>query len=96
MVKYSHIDDIYGSLSDPTRREILLKISDGNLDLSKLAQDQKISLPAVSKHLKVLEKAKLIKRERQGREYKFTLEVAAKYWIEQFKNLEKFLKGGDK
>lgn len=61
--------------------------------MQKVAKESNISLPAVSKHLKVLEKANLIKRQKVGREYKFTLKEAAKYWIEQFKNLEKFLKG---
>ncbi len=92
MVNNSNIDDIYGSLSDKTRRTILMKINNGNLDLQQLAKEQNISLPAVSKHLKVLEKANLIEREKKGREYTFTLKQAAKYWIEQFQNLEKFLK----
>ena len=94
MVKYSNIDTIFSSLSDPTRREILLKIADNSLNLQQLARESNISLPAVSKHLKVLEKANLISRQKNGREYKFTLAEAAKYWIAQFKNLEKFLKGG--
>lgn len=91
MVKYSNLDDIYSSLSDQTRRAILLKIAGGRLDLQKIAKENQISLPAVSKHLKVLEKAKLINRKRVGREYNFTLTQAAKYWVKQFQNLEIFL-----
>jgi DNA-binding transcriptional ArsR family regulator len=92
MVKYSNIDSIYASLSDATRRAILVKINEGKLDLQIIAKEQNISLPAVSKHLKVLEKANLIEREKVGREYKFTLKEAAKYWIDQFQKLEHFLK----
>lgn len=91
MVNNANVDLIYSSLSDPTRRAILIKINDGNLDLQTLAKEQSISLPAVSKHLKVLEKANLIEREKNGREYNFTLKQAAKFWINQFQNLEKFL-----
>lgn len=91
MVNNTNVDSIYGSLSDPTRRAILLKINEGNLDLQLLAKEQNISLPAVSKHLKVLEKANLINRKKNGREYNFTLKEAAKFWITQFQNLEKFL-----
>jgi len=91
MVKNQSVDSIYSSLSDPTRRAILTKIADGKLDLQSLSKEQNISLPAVSKHLKVLEKANLITRQKNGREYKFTLKEAAKFWINQFQNLEKFL-----
>ena len=92
MVKYSNLDNIYSSLSDSTRREILMKISSNDLNLQLVADENKISLPAISKHLKVLEKSQLIKREKSGREYKFTLTEAARFWVKQFRSLEKFLK----
>ncbi len=92
MVKNTNIDNVYSSLSDPVRRHILLNISDHDLHLQKVAEHFKISLPAVSKHLKVLESAELITRQKAGREYNFGLTDAAKYWITQFKRLEIFLK----
>jgi DNA-binding transcriptional ArsR family regulator len=97
MVNNISLDNIYSSLSDPTRREIILKIHKGTLNLQEVALNNHISLPAVSKHLKVLEKAKLIKRKKIGREYHFTLDKAAQYWVRQFQNLEAYLKkgGGD-
>jgi predicted transcriptional regulator len=94
MVKYSNVDYIYSSLSDPIRREILLKISAGSLNLQEVAQKNNISLPAVSKHLKVLEKTQLITRQKKGREYQFSLTEIAKFWLKQFQNLEQFLKRG--
>lgn len=69
-----------------------MRISGGKLDLQEVAKDYNISLPAVSKHLKVLEKANLIKRQKVGRVYKFTLKEATKFWIQQFQNLEEYLK----
>lgn len=91
MVKYQPIDSIYSSLSDSTRRTILERIKNENLDLAEIAKEYNISLPAVSKHLKVLEKADLITRQKKGREYTFTLKEAAKFWINQFQLLEQFL-----
>lgn len=67
-----------------------------------------ISLPAISKHIKMLEKAKLITREKHGREYEIHLQPQTlktveeyiafykKFWNTQFDHLEKFLKGGGK
>ncbi len=96
MVNNSEIDNVYTSLSDSTRRDILLSISGGDLVLSSIAKKHQISLPAISKHLKVLEKAKLIKREKVGREHHFSLTMAATYWVEQFQSLEKFLRSTKK
>ena len=93
MVKYS-VDNIFASLSDPMRREILLKVQNQDLDLSDFAKAHKVSLPAISKHLKKLEEANLLHREKQGRTYNFTLTEMAKYWLKQFDGLEKFLKKG--
>ncbi len=118
MVKYRQdLDLLFSSLSDPTRRKILKRIAEnppsrkasegqGELTVSEIAKPYDMSLPAVSKHLKVLEKAKLIERTKTGREYVFAfnprpLEGAAKYmafykkfWNKRFDNLEKFLAKG--
>lgn len=52
---------------------------------------EKMSLPAFSKHLKVLENSKLVLREKDGREYKFSLTKYAHFWLKDLGNLEKFL-----
>jgi len=69
MVKYqnSTLDHIFSALSDPTRRAILARLALGETTVSELAAPFDMSLPAVSKHLKVLEGAGLLVRERQGR-----------------------------
>lgn len=111
MVKYSteKIDRIFYSLSDSTRRKILERVSIKSLNVSEIAKPFDISLPAISKHLKILERAKLVQRQRIGREFRFRLspkplrEVSryisyySKFWNEKLDNLEKYLKkGGEK
>src|SRR5271169_6577911 len=59
---------IFAALADPTRRRILVRLSTGGEGpVTALAKPFRISLPAVSRHLRVLEKARLIHRRRQGR-----------------------------
>ena len=90
MVKYSDevLDNTFGALSDPTRRAILARLAEGEAQVSELAQPFGISLPAVSKHLKVLERAKLIRRHKEGRVHRFTVNpepiAAATSWIEKY------------
>ena len=67
MVKYS-LDTLFGSLSDETRRDILQRLLLGELTVSQLAEAYKISLPAVVKHMKVLEGSGLIVKEKRGRQ----------------------------
>jgi DNA-binding transcriptional ArsR family regulator len=70
MVKYAGTTDrlslTFAALSDPTRRAILARLSTGQANVTELAQPFDISLPAVSKHLKVLERAGLIARDRNA------------------------------
>lgn len=63
------LNDIFSSLADPTRRDILQRLLNGEMSVNQLAKDYNMSLPAVSKHLKVLEAAKLITKERRGRQH---------------------------
>jgi DNA-binding transcriptional ArsR family regulator len=56
----------FAALADPTRRAILARLAQGETSVSELAQPFSMSLPAVSKHLKVLEKAKLIEKGREA------------------------------
>jgi len=58
---------IFAALADPTRRNILERLTDGATNVTALAKPFRISLPAISKHLRVLEKAGLVTRTRKGR-----------------------------
>ena len=90
MVKYSgdELNKTFAALSDPTRRAILARLAEGEVQAGDLAAPFGISLPAVSKHLKVLEKAQLIRRRRDGRIHRFTADPqpikAAMSWVEQY------------
>lgn len=69
MVKFLHsLDAAFAALSDPTRRAILERLAKGEATILELAEPFEMSLPAISKHIKVLEKANLISREKVGRE----------------------------
>ena len=70
MVKYSEeqINDIFSGLADPTRRDIIHRLIQKELAVSEIAGEYKISMPAVSKHLRVLEKAELVFYTKKGRE----------------------------
>lgn len=78
MVEYSlHLDSIFGSLADPTRRDILKRVALEELSVGDIAKYYDMTFAAISKHLKVLEKAKLILKRRQGREQYIQLSPAA-------------------
>lgn len=70
MVKYmtspERLDTTFAALADPTRRAILTRLASGEASVQQLAKPFKMSLPAISKHLKVLERAGLIARGRQA------------------------------
>ncbi len=105
MVKNGHheLSQIFHSLSDPTRRRILELLALKPLNVSQIKKSFKVSLVAISKHLKVLERAKLIRRQKMGREYMIRLhsqplhdahryiENYKKDWSRQLDALEKFL-----
>jgi DNA-binding transcriptional ArsR family regulator len=59
-------DVVFAALSDPTRRSIVRRLADGEATVLELAEPFSISLPAISRHLKVLERAGLISRGRDG------------------------------
>ncbi len=91
MVKYpsGHLDRTFAALADPTRRRMLEQLSRGELRVTDLAKPHEMSLPAVSKHLGVLEKAGLIERRRSGRVHSLSLRAApmkeAQAWIESYR-----------
>jgi len=104
MVEYAlSLDGIFGSLADPTRRDILARLQLGQLNVSEIAAPYDMSLAAVSKHLKILEQTKLIMKRRRGKEQVVSLQPdammqAADYfkqyqqmWADRFDRLEMYL-----
>jgi DNA-binding transcriptional ArsR family regulator len=99
-----HLSTTFAALADPTRRAILAQLELGEAGVTELARPFKMSLPAVSKHLKVLERAGLIARgrEAQWRPCRLAagpLKEAAEYtnhyrpfWEESFDRLEDYLR----
>ena len=91
MVKYysKSLDRTFAALADPTRRRILAHLARGNRCVTDLARPHAMSLPAVSKHLRVLEKAGLLRRRRYGRVHQLNLEAKpmqqAVRWIEEYR-----------
>jgi DNA-binding transcriptional ArsR family regulator len=92
MVKYaSHpLDSIFSALADPTRRDMLELLARAECCVTELAKPFSISLPAISKHLRVLEKAGLVKRERDGRVHRLSLDAEpmreASEWIGHYRD----------
>lgn len=97
------LDRTFGALADPTRRAILARLSKGEASVTELAEPFEMSLPAVSKHLKVLEHAGLVSRgrERQWRPARLRAaplrEVAEwtdryrSFWDERYDRLDEYL-----
>ena len=75
MVKYSvqSLDSVFSALADPTRRAILQRLSRGESSVTDLARPFDVSLPAISKHIRVLERAGLLARRKDGRVYRCRL-----------------------
>ena len=80
---------VFAALADPTRRAILAELTFGDATVTQLTAPLPISMPAVSRHLKVLEGADLIPRSREGKWQRSHLEAAplreAVVWIERFR-----------
>lgn len=90
MVKYSsRLDATFAALSDPIRRAIVARLARGDTSVGELARPFDVSLPAVSKHLRVLERAGLLTQDRQGRIRRCRLRAAplrvANQWIERYR-----------
>jgi DNA-binding transcriptional ArsR family regulator len=98
------LDAVFSALADPTRREILARLAEGESSVTCLAEPFDISLPAISRHLKVLEGAGLLAREKDGRVHRIrlvpdsmldALEWMAHYgrfWEEQLDSLDAFVR----
>lgn len=104
MVKYSgSLDSTFGALADPTRRALLASLMLGEASISELAKPYRMSLPAVMKHLRVLEDAGLVSQKKIGRTRSCRLAASplkeAEDWISQYRkfwegtldSLERFL-----
>jgi DNA-binding transcriptional ArsR family regulator len=91
MVKYlpAGLNRTFAALADPTRRRILAQLAQGDRCVTRLARRHAMSLPAVSKHLRVLEKAGLLRRRRYGRVHEMQLEAKplkqAAQWVEEYR-----------
>ena len=98
-----NLDAIFSALADPTRRAILAKLAEGDTTVLDLAEPFEISQPAISKHLKVLEKAGLVERsvEAQTRPVSLKadnmahavewLDYFRKFWSQSFDQLDELL-----
>lgn len=99
----SSLDSTFAALADPTRRAILAKLSLGEASVTELAEPFAMSLPAISRHLKVLEHAGLISRGREAQFRPCRIEPGAlknvaqwmeqyrKFWTESFDRLETYV-----
>jgi len=89
MVTNNDLDLTFGALSDPIRRAILDRLIHGEASVGELAQPFNVSRPAVSKHLRVLERAGLVNRTRDGRVSRCGLDAGpmkdASDWVERYR-----------
>lgn len=106
MVKYPGIDldRVFSALSDPTRRRVVEELSDGEKTLTDLAQPFKMTMPAVMKHIAVLEQSGILRTEKRGRTRYCRLEPnrlndaqewlarTSRMWTEQLNSLDRYLK----
>ena len=98
----SELDALFAALADPTRREILVRLAEGESSVVNLAEPFPISLPAVSRHVRVLERAGLVARTREGRLHRLRLNadpmldglewmaVFGRFWERRLDALERF------
>ena len=98
------LDATFSALADPTRRAILARLASGETSVSELAEPFEMSMPAISKHLKVLQRAGLIERGREAqwrpcrlaaaplKEASDWLEHYRRFWDEAFDRLEHYLR----
>jgi DNA-binding transcriptional ArsR family regulator len=83
------LDAVFSALADPTRRRILVRLARGPASITELAEPFDMTLPAVSKHLRVLERARLVRREREGWYHRCSLDArplgAAVSFLERYR-----------
>ena len=106
MVKYNEhrLDLAFGALAHPIRRGILARLSTGEATVAELAKPFRVSAPAITRHMRILEEAGLLSRTKQGREHHCRLEQKRmqeavvwiedhrQFWNERLDALERYLK----
>ncbi len=109
MVNYmsAQLDLTFSALGDPTRRAIIQRLASGRATVKELARPFRISLPAISKHLKILEQAGLLTRTKEGRTHHCELNTIPlkeanewiawhqQFWEQRFDALEHYLHSSD-
>ncbi len=102
-----HLDKTFGALADPTRRALLQRLAQGDATVNELAEPFAVSLPAISRHLKVLQEAGLLERRREGQfrpcrldgralmEASNWINIYRQFWGDQFDPLAQFLDTAD-
>ena len=103
-ISADRLDATFSALADPTRRAILARLASGETSVSELAEPFEMSMPAISKHLKVLQRAGLIERGREAQWRPCRLAAAPlkdasdwldhyrRFWEESFDRLEEYLR----
>src|SRR5215475_13842532 len=105
MVKHQvrEVDEVFRALADRTRREILFRVARADCTVAELSKPFKISAPAISRHLRVLERAGILQRVRAGKHHRFhlnprplaevraALEQLTMFWLQRLDALESFL-----
>jgi DNA-binding transcriptional ArsR family regulator len=102
-VTQDHLSATFAALADPTRRAILARLTTGDASVNELAEPFRMSLPAISKHLKVLERAGLISRSKDAQRRPRRLEAGRlrevaqwvatyrEFWEASFERLDEYL-----
>lgn len=98
------LDSIFSSLADPTRRDILARVARGELSVGDIAEQYDMSFAAISKHLNVMERARLVIKRREGKKQMVSLapdalrsadeylEQYRQMWEQKFSKLDELLK----
>ncbi len=91
MTSPGHLDTTFSALADPTRRAILARLATGEASVNELAEPFDMSQPAISKHLRVLERAGLISRSRDAQRRPCRIEAGplaeANQWLERYRQI---------
>jgi len=101
--KSTRLDEVFGAVSDGTRRAILARLAESDARVTELASEFPISLNSTSKHIRILERARLVTRSVQGREHVLSLnagpmaeaagwmEFYRRFWEDRLAALEDFV-----
>ena len=103
-----HLSNTFAALADPTRRAILARLATGEASVTELAEPFEMSLPAVSRHIRVLERAQLVVRKVDGRVHHCSLDLeplkTVDAWVQHYRRfwegnldaLARYVERGDK